>query len=381
MSSRGRTLLLFTLTRMDSMLQKGNVWYLRHYESYFDRVYVAYLLGVPLAPRRQGKTILISLGLGGKLVNLLLAPFRLLVLAQKVKPTCYFTADIFFSWWTALLVKFRRGAKIVLMPVCIPPEVYVDTNRTVIGLPKQLEKALMWLSFIAARRVIMSKNSDTQLKWLRSDPAASRKLKIVAVTAEELPSMAIYEGLDGFERNLDVLHAPPVLLYVGRLHPEKLPGGLVDMVAHLVDLGIETRLVIAGDGESRKAMEARAEVLGVGERIQFLGFVESAGLVDLYRRADIYVSTQSGTSLREAGLFGLPVVGYRADWLKDLMKHGQSALLVEPGDALGLAKQVAAVIEDKNMRRRIALEFRKMAYQRWQLGQLASALQESFAEL
>ena len=381
MTGSKRTLLLFTLTRMDDMLQKGNVWYLRHYESHFDRIYVAYLLGTRLPPRRKGKTILISLGCIGKFLNLLVAPIRLLNLSKKVMPTHYLTADIFFSWWTGFLIRSKLEARIVLMPVCVPPEMYLNTGRNIIGLPRKLEELLMYLSFSAARRVIMGKNSEASLKWLRAEPAAVRKLKIVELTAEELPPKEIYEGLQGFNRNLSVLNKPARLLYVGRLHTEKLPMGLVDLVANLRKMGILANLVIAGDGALKTTMRARARELGVDKQIDFMGFVDVETLVNLYRNVDVFISTVTGTSLREAGLFGLPVVAYRVDWVKDLIVDGKNGLLAESGDSKGLAEQVAKLLDNMDLRVRIAREFKETADQRWTCSHLSSALEASFADL
>ncbi len=90
---------------MDDMLKKGNIWYVRHYESYFDKVYVVYLFGSPHESILNKNTTLVSLGTGNRLIDLIFAPYRLYKFAKKNKPTAYLTADLVFSWWTSWLIK------------------------------------------------------------------------------------------------------------------------------------------------------------------------------------------------------------------------------------------------------------------------------------
>jgi hypothetical protein len=67
------------------MLAKGNVWYVRHYEAYFDRVYVAYMFGSPHEPVTNGNTTLVSLGSGrGQKMDLARAGIVMISFNQKI---------------------------------------------------------------------------------------------------------------------------------------------------------------------------------------------------------------------------------------------------------------------------------------------------------
>ena len=379
-NGKGRTLLLFGISRLDEMLAKGNVWYVRHYEAYFDKVFVVYLSGDRHEPTMQGKTTLISLGTGNGFLNLLCAPFRLLAFARGCKPTSCLTADIVFSWWTGWLLRLVERARVVLVPVCIPDEIYKSTGRSLSGLPIPIERVFLRLSYGAADRIIMGLNCDAALAWLRSGRATRRKLHVVPMTVEEFPSPEFYDALERFPRNGRATSDEPRLLYVGRLHHEKLVSGLIDMMAQLVSIGVRARLVLVGDGPERSAMEARAKELEVSHLIEWRGFIPNAQLVEEYRRADVFVSTVTGTALREAGLCGLPVVGYEADWITDLLKHEQIALLVPTGDTRALATSVQRVLEDCLLRHRIAEALHREALRRWSPINLNNALRIAFEE-
>lgn len=380
-ASGKKVLLFFGFSRLDEMLRKGNVWYVRHYESYFDRVFVVYLSGEPHEPVVRGKTTLISLGTGNGFFNLLYAPFRLLAFARARKATSFLTADIVFSWWTGLLLRWVAGARVVLAPVCIPEEIYRSTGRSLSGLPIAIERLLLRLSYGAAERIIMGVNSDASLAWLRSGRSTRRKLHVVPATVEEFPSPDFYEALNRIPFAGHPVSDPARLLYVGRLHHEKLVQGLPDLLAQLVAQGTRACLVIAGDGPERPRMEALAKELGVDHLIEWKGFVPNADLVDEYRRADVFLSTVTGTALREAGLCGLPVVAYEVDWARHLLKHERTALLVPPGDARAMAQAVRRVLTDAPLRLHIADSFAQEARQRWNSRSIGTALQHTYEEV
>ena len=377
-----KTLILFNPIRLEDMLEKGNVWYVRHYEAYFDEVYVVYLSGGPHQTIKQGKTTLVSLGTGSGpvngIINLILAPYRLYRFARKIKPTNYLTADLVFSWWTGLLVILLLRVKIVLMPVCMPEQIYNYSGKSVSGiLPIWLEKIFIRIGLGGASRVITSRNWTGFIGWLSSLSYVKNKLKIIDVLVEELPPVDFYES-----SKIDAPRIHPkeefYLLYVGRLHKEKRVGDLIRMMTEIQKREPRVRLRLVGDGPERENLENFAVRAGVREKIEFLGFKSGKELLNYYRSADVFVSTVTGTSLREAALCGLPVVAYDIDWLKGLLTHEENALLVEFEDTQGLATQVLKVLSDRPLKEKITANLRKFAAERWDIQKVAFALKQIF---
>ena len=373
-----RRLLLFGTTKLSDMLEKGNVWYVRHYEEYFDEVYVIYLLGGPKRELSQGDTHLVSLSRGPSWLDLALAPIRLWRTARRLKPTSYLTADIVFGWWISLLIRMFSRARIVLMPVSLPEEIYKSTGASTSGLPIPVERFFLKLSFLSAHRILISENGDAQRDWILGDRIAARKIEVVTATVEEFPSPAFYQAASpGGEKRADA-GATANLLYVGRLHPEKRSMDLIDMMGSLGEKGIAAHLNIAGEGPDRERMETHAQVLGIGDRVTFLGSVPNEALVELYREADVFVSTVTGTALREAGLIGVAVVAYDMDWVKMLLKDGETALMAAAGDAGALSEKVAAALSDPALRKRIASAFFEEAHRRWPRSNIRKGLEQAF---
>ena len=123
--------MIYVTDSIDVIMAKSNAWYIRHYETYFDRVYMVYLRGSAHKPVAQGRTELISLGTGRSKLDFLLAPFRLYRFAKEVRPSAYITSDQIWSWWISWAMQLLLGARIYLMPQFMPEQIYKSSKRSV----------------------------------------------------------------------------------------------------------------------------------------------------------------------------------------------------------------------------------------------------------
>jgi glycosyltransferase involved in cell wall biosynthesis len=345
-------------------------------------VYVLYLLGHYPNEVRQGDTRLVSLGGANKWGDLLLAPWRLARFARELGANSVFllTADMVFSWWASFLLQLSSKAKLVLMPVCMPESVYSTTGRAISRvLPIWLEKLLIKLSFLMADRIIASVNHTSFLKWLESDMMARKKVRRVTALVDEFPSPEFFSRINKNSEGREE-EAANVLLYVGRLHPEKLTMDLIQMMGLLKDWGVGARLEIVGEGQDLQFMEAKVNELGLSDRVVFHGALPNLELIPIYKRATVFVSTLTGTSLREAGLLGLPVVAYDFDWVSGLLEHKKTAFLARARDPEDLARKVSCALRDPLLRGRIGRAFYIQAHNLWSIDALNMGLYEIFGD-
>jgi glycosyltransferase involved in cell wall biosynthesis len=361
-------LMVFGVSRLQEVVDKGNPWYVQAYEEGFDRVTFAYPLGKPVS-LRQGQTELVSLGTGNYWGDWLLAPWRLYKIAQEIKPTTYMTADQWYAWWLGLLLRWRLGARIVLMPVAIPEQLYADRGVTVSGWPYWVDRLLQRLSFATSSRVWTAKAFGGFVAWLSADPRARHKLVVTESIVEALPSWFIRSLQPGLH---DVGEAFQIV-YVGRLHPEKLVDHLIRMMAHLPDA---YELTLVGDGPARAALETLANDLGVAPRIQFKGAQPTESVAAYLAMSDVFASTLTGSSLREAALLGLPIVAYDRDWVHGLLEHEETALLCQSGDVAGLARAVARLKDDRPLAARLSTNARLLAEDLWTLKNVRASLHQ-----
>lgn len=122
-------------------------------------------------------------------------------------------------------------------------------------------------------------------------------------------------------------HAP-LLLYVGRLSPEKRVQWLRPVLESLP----QARLAVVGDGPQRAELE---NLLG-SERTVFTGYLRGEVLARAYAAADIFVFPAAnetlGNVVLEAMASGLPVVAPRSGGLLDHLTHGRNGLLFEANE-------------------------------------------------
>ncbi|OZM80429.1 glycosyltransferase [Pseudonocardia sp. MH-G8] len=147
--------------------------------------------------------------------------------------------------------------------------------------------------------------------------------------------------------------ADTLLVHCGRLSPEKHPERSIDTVAALRAAGQRVRLVVAGDGPRRAALERRAG----GLPVTFLGFVpDRTRLATLLASADVSLAPGPhetfGLSALEALASGTPVVVSASSALPEIVGPSGAAALDRPDAfAAGVTTLLAA---DEGSRRAAA---------------------------
>ena len=154
-----------------------------------------------------------------------------------------------------------------------------------------------------------------------------------------------------------------LVLYVGRVSPEKRLDTLLAAFAraHGTDPGI--RLVVVGDGPARADLERDAPA---GAR--FLGELQGHALASVFAAADVFAFPSTtdtfGQVLLEAGASGLPVIAAAAGGAIDLVRHGATGLLVVPDDPDALARALLELAASDVLRRRLGTAGRVAALER-----------------
>jgi glycosyltransferase involved in cell wall biosynthesis len=138
-----------------------------------------------------------------------------------------------------------------------------------------------------------------------------------------------------------------LLVWVGRMVEVKRLDILLEAAALLRDRGVPPfRIQLVGDGGLRKALEAQAQSLGLGEIVGFAGSQPHDALPDYYRAADLTVlpSRTEGIPnvLRESLASGTPFVASRVGGIPELAAGLEDCCrLVPPCDPTALADALA----------------------------------------
>ena len=220
--------------------------------------------------------------------------------------------------------------------------------------------------FLASRRVgfPIRKNWISQAKyrattlilansqWVADQAAAS------GVPAEKL--RVVFEGTIIPERFSSAQRAQarriwgvpdnaPLLGCVGVLLPDKGQEWLIRAVADLRKDYPEIRLLLAGDGPSRRSLETLASELGVTQAVIFAGFVKDVD--SAYAALDVFLLPSFfealNNSLLAAMAHEIPSIAFRRGALTEIIVDGQSGLIVPGPDVPEICAAVKRILEDR----------------------------------
>ncbi|WP_253858906.1 glycosyltransferase [Prauserella alba] len=148
--------------------------------------------------------------------------------------------------------------------------------------------------------------------------------------------------------------ADALLVHCGRLSPEKHVERSVDTIAELAESGVNVRLVVAGDGPRRRALERRAR----GLPVRFLGHLPRRDdVARLLASADVSLAPGPhetfGLAALEALASGTPVVVSESSALREIVRPGCGAAVADR--ACAFAGAVTGLLgSPEPLRRRLA---------------------------
>jgi glycosyltransferase involved in cell wall biosynthesis len=187
----------------------------------------------------------------------------------------------------------------------------------------------------------------------RDLPRALRGRARVVVHGVDLgPSRAMVAGRPGIRARiraeLGVADGELLAVTVANLRSEKGYDVLLEAARRIGGRGLPVHFVAAGQGDQAAALEERRHVLGLDDRLRFLGHRTDA--LALLTAADLVVlpSHQEGLPvvLMEATTVGATIVATSVGGVPQVITDGVNGLLVPPGDPDALANAVARLVDD-----------------------------------
>ncbi|HJX72586.1 MAG: glycosyltransferase family 4 protein [Candidatus Deferrimicrobiaceae bacterium] len=157
------------------------------------------------------------------------------------------------------------------------------------------------------------------------------------------------------------------ILYLGQLYPWK---GVDVLIRALRFLEGERVTIVGGEGERARDLERLAVEEGVAGRVEFRGtvphaevrkFLEEARVAVLPNLAGGVSRFTSPLKLFEYMAAGVPVVASDLPAFREVLRDGENAVLVPPGDPEALAAGIGRVLEDEALASRIAARAREEA--------------------
>jgi glycosyltransferase involved in cell wall biosynthesis len=170
---------------------------------------------------------------------------------------------------------------------------------------------------------------------------------------------------------------------VGRLHPAKGHPELFEAVRQLLEGGLRLAVLAVGDGELRGELEGLARRLGLEGAVRFLGRRDD--VAELLNVLDVYAmpSRWEGLpiSLLEAMAASRPIVASAVGGIPEVITHGETGLLVPPGDPHALAAAVRRLLEAPEEARRMGEAARRAVRARFDVATMARRYEGLYEEV
>ena len=229
----------------------------------------------------------------------------------------------------------KRGIRIVGTNHVMPENMLAFT-----GIPKFLQNWAIGLAWAAARR-----------SFIRAD-AVSAPTRRAADYFEKATGIhdiyAISCGINADQYTADFTpRTSNRVIFVGRVAGEKHLDVLLKAI-QLLPADLDVTLDVVGGGDQLKNLQAMAVQLGIGDRVNFTGYVTEEEKQRLYTQATVFampsIAELQSIATLEAMASGLPVVGADAMALPHLIHDGENGYLFAPGDPRDLADKLERVL-------------------------------------
>jgi glycogen(starch) synthase len=218
-----------------------------------------------------------------------------------------------------------------------------------------------WLTYEANRVVCCSWSMVNEVSTLFSTPRDKVWMIPNGVDAD------LY-GPAQPDRALRGVYADPgedIVLYVGRLVPEKGVNVLIGAVPKILSAHPNAKVVIVGEGYAKEGLKALVRSLGVSHKVYFTGYVGDLEIKKLMQLASVQaipsIYEPFGIVCLEAMASGTPVVASAAGGLSELVDDGVTGLKVPAENSDALASAVIRLLSDSALREEMSRRAREKA--------------------
>lgn len=219
--------------------------------------------------------------------------------------------------------------------------------------------------------------SDFNVGFLRREFGAARNVR------------RIYNGLELEKFRFEApRRRAPRIVAVGRLVEKKGFGDLVEACAILAARGRDFHCQIIGTGPLLPDLAARVEALGLRGRVELVGPRPQNDMIERVRAASVFAAPcvvagdgdREGlpTSLLESMALGTPCVATNVTGIPEVLKDGETGLLVGQKDPEALAMALERLLLDAELAKRVARRARKLIEKEFDIRHNAARLREIF---
>ncbi len=269
-----------------------------------------------------------------------------------------FNPDVIHNQTAEMIaIATRRYAKKYDVPMVSTGHAYPDNITSQLKILKPIKRPLdaVLRSYMAS----FLKHSEyatmpTEMAIEDLVPKNRRRFRVTVEPLSNGVDLAKFGPQKAPQRIYRKYHLPqdrPIVLYVGRVDPEKSISNVVLAFATVLERVPEAILVVVGDGTDRRHLADLTQALGIEKSVRFLGRVMPPDVMEIYRMARFFVTASEtetqGIVLIEAAATGLPLVAVDAGAVREVCQHRKNGLLCRPGAIEEMAEAMVKLLTDE----------------------------------
>ncbi len=172
---------------------------------------------------------------------------------------------------------------------------------------------------------------------------------------------------------------------VARLFRNKGYEQLIPAMEQAAGRNPDLRFVWVGDGSQRRHYEQDLERRGLRDRVRLTGLIPPREVAAVLAGIDLLVHASQWEGLPRAAvqalLMGRPVVSFAIDGAPEVVRPGQTGLLVPLHDTQGLARAILELAADPGLRERMGRAGRQLCLRQFDAGVMVEAIERVYLEL
>jgi glycosyltransferase involved in cell wall biosynthesis len=225
--------------------------------------------------------------------------------------------------------------------------------------------------------------SKTMGEQIRGVPGIdSRKVEPIQ-NGVDTQHFFVPEVREEVRQELGIAQGETVLIFTGRLEVMKRIDILLSALAGQLAQFPNTRLLLLGEGTMKDKLMVQAQQSGIAERVHWLGFRRD--VPRLLAAADVYVqsSNNEGLSLSilEAMAAGKTIISTDVGAAREVLQHGDTALIVPADDAAGFSEALRDVLANPQKAATLARNARRIVNEQFSVEKMASAYGDVYRRL
>jgi glycosyltransferase involved in cell wall biosynthesis len=218
---------------------------------------------------------------------------------------------------------------------------------------------------------------------IRFKVADAEKISLIYPGLELDRHLEINIEKDRMKQHFNITPHESIVGAIGRLEPVKGLRYFIEAAKEIAGQSANTKFIIVGEGSLRQKLQKQVKEAGLENKFIFTGWREDTP--EILSILDILVlpslNEAVGMILIEAQAVGVPIVASNVGGIPEVIRDGQTGILVPPGDPHSLARAINQLLADKQKRLNMSEAARAWIKDKFKPQDMADAVSSLYQEL